>query len=233
MGLVSLTAHVSGTILTAAALNNNDNAIINQLNGNVEAVNLANLAVTTAKINTGAVTYAKLDAGVILGMTTVTGVSTDYIAISDTSDSGNIKKCLASDFIVVAATQAEMETASSTTVYASPGRVKYNPGVAKSWINFVGTGTPTANGSLNVSSITDNGTGDYTINFTTAFSAAGYAVAGVIQRDESAGANSASQVGIYRASGALAVGSARILTGDNGGTLVDPTLATLVFFGDQ
>jgi hypothetical protein len=48
----------------------------------------------------------------------------------------------------------------------------------KAWIHFNGTGTPSSNASNNVSSITDNGTGDYTINFTTAFSDANYVVAG-------------------------------------------------------
>jgi hypothetical protein len=38
----------------------------------------------------------------------------------------------------------------------------------RAWVNFNGTGTPAIRGSGNVSSITDNGTGDYTINFTTA-----------------------------------------------------------------
>lgn len=37
----------------------------------------------------------------------------------------------------------------------------------RAWINFNGTGTPAIRGSGNVSSITDNGTGDYTLNFTT------------------------------------------------------------------
>ena len=40
-------------------------------------------------------------------------------------------------------------------------------GVAKAWVNFNGTGTVAIRSSFNVSSITDNGTGDYTINFTT------------------------------------------------------------------
>ena len=48
-------------------------------------------------------------------------------------------------------------------------------GIAKAWVNFNGTGTPAINGSFNVSSITDNGTGDYTINFTTAMPNANYA----------------------------------------------------------
>jgi hypothetical protein len=41
-------------------------------------------------------------------------------------------------------------------------------GIAKAWVNFNGTGTPAIRDSFNVSSITDNGTGAYTINFTTA-----------------------------------------------------------------
>lgn len=63
MGLVTLTAHSAGQVLTAAALNNNFNAIVNQLNGSVEAVNIASLAVTTAKIATGAVTGPKIAMG--------------------------------------------------------------------------------------------------------------------------------------------------------------------------
>jgi len=39
----------------------------------------------------------------------------------------------------------------------------------RAWVNFNGTGTPAIRGSGNVTSITDNGTGDYTLNFTTAF----------------------------------------------------------------
>ena len=40
-------------------------------------------------------------------------------------------------------------------------------GIAKAWVNFVGS-TATINGSFNVSSVTRNGTGDYTVTFTTA-----------------------------------------------------------------
>ena len=44
----------------------------------------------------------------------------------------------------------------------------------RAWVNFNGTGTVAIRGSGNVSSITDNGTGDYTANFTTAMSDANY-----------------------------------------------------------
>lgn len=49
---------------------------------------------------------------------------------------------------------------------------------ARAWVNFDGTGTPAIRASVNVSSITDNGTGDYTINFTTPMPDANYAVIG-------------------------------------------------------
>jgi hypothetical protein len=41
-------------------------------------------------------------------------------------------------------------------------------GSAKAWVNFNGTGTVAIRASFNVTSITDNGAGDYTVNFTTA-----------------------------------------------------------------
>ena len=40
-------------------------------------------------------------------------------------------------------------------------------GCAKAWVNFNGTGTVAIRAAYNVGSITDNGTGDYTVNFTT------------------------------------------------------------------
>jgi hypothetical protein len=49
-------------------------------------------------------------------------------------------------------------------------------GSAKAWVNFNGTGTVAIRASYNVSSITRNGTGDYTVNFTNAFANANYAV---------------------------------------------------------
>lgn len=44
----------------------------------------------------------------------------------------------------------------------------------RAWVNFNGTGTVAIRASGNVSSITDNGTGDYTVNFTTAMQDANY-----------------------------------------------------------
>jgi hypothetical protein len=49
----------------------------------------------------------------------------------------------------------------------------------RAWVNFNGTGTVAIRASGNVTSITDNGTGDYTVNFTTAMTDANYAVNGL------------------------------------------------------
>ena len=51
-------------------------------------------------------------------------------------------------------------------------------GSAKAWVNFNGTGTVAIRASYNVSSITDNGVGDFTVNFTTALADANYSFAG-------------------------------------------------------
>jgi len=48
-------------------------------------------------------------------------------------------------------------------------------GVAAAWVNFNGTGTIAARDSNNVSSLTDGGTGDYTINFSNSMANANYA----------------------------------------------------------
>lgn len=52
-------------------------------------------------------------------------------------------------------------------------------GCAKAWVNFNGTGTVAIRASYNVSSITDNGTGNYTINFINAMPDANYSLSGI------------------------------------------------------
>ncbi len=56
-----------------------------------------------------------------------------------------------------------------------------NSNTCRAWVNFNGTGTVAIRADFNVSSITDNGTGDYTVNFTNAMPDANYAWAGSSQ----------------------------------------------------
>ena len=67
--------------------------------------------------------------------------------------------------------------------FDSSGNFRFNSGYGsvataygcRAWVNFNGTGTPAIRGSGNVSSITDNSQGDFTVNFTNAMPDAVYA----------------------------------------------------------
>lgn len=68
---------------------------------------------------------------------------------------------------------------SNTTWYNNSGPALGNVGTApvyaaRAWVNFNGTGTVAIRASGNVTSITDNNIGDYTVNFTTAMPDANY-----------------------------------------------------------
>jgi len=51
----------------------------------------------------------------------------------------------------------------------------YN-GMSKAWVNFNGQGTVSTRADFNVNTITDNATGDYTVNFSTPFADTNYCV---------------------------------------------------------
>ena len=72
-----------------------------------------------------------------------------------------------------------MSTLKADTIQSTGGGAATltNQTAAKAWVNFDGTGTVAIRDSFNVSAITDNGTGNYTVNFTSAVSNANYAVA--------------------------------------------------------
>lgn len=95
----------------------------------------------------------------------------------------------------IASTTVTMSAAAAATLSADPvsfyivNKVLAPATVAaqlcRAWVNFNGTSTVAIRASYNVTSITDNGTGDYTVNFTTAMPDANYAVAGVCGWDNS------------------------------------------------
>jgi hypothetical protein len=68
-------------------------------------------------------------------------------------------------------TTAEIAAAAVTTAKLGSSEAS---GLAKAWVNFNGTGTVAIRASFNVSSITDNGVGNYTVNFTTAMADTNY-----------------------------------------------------------
>jgi len=87
-----------------------------------------------------------------------TGITTPDI----TSTAGFDSADLTGDIAAARITDA-LNATGSAPIYA-----------ARAWVNFNGTGTVAIRASGNVSSITDNGTGDYTVNFTNAMPDANY-----------------------------------------------------------
>ena len=57
-------------------------------------------------------------------------------------------------------------------------------GLIKGWANFSMSGTPAFRDSINMASITDNGTGDGTLNYTNSFSNVNYAFSGMSSLDD-------------------------------------------------
>lgn len=105
----------------------------------------------------------------------------------------------------------ELTTASRKSTIDG-GSVLYPEFKCRAWVNFNGTGTVAIRGSGNVSSITDNGTGDYTINFTTAMPDANYSPIAIIKETttgnfgssvhvKSGGINSTTQLQVTTKSG--------------------------------
>ena len=99
----------------------------------------------------------------------------------------------------------------------------------RAWVNFNGTGTVAIRASGNVTNITDNGVGDYTINFTTAMPDANYAI---VFGCGSTGTGAPNAIGtIYNTSGALTTTTARIWIGaSNSGAVQDWTQNTCSVF---
>ena len=137
-----------------------------------------------------------LDASDLTAEATISGAN-DYLVVYDTSATAT-RKAIVNDVatamgivsastttqgIVELATSAEAaagtDTARAVTPAALFGGLNATGSApiyaARAWVNFNGTGTVAINAGGNVSSITDNGTGDYTVNFTTAMSDANYA----------------------------------------------------------
>ena len=111
------------------------------------------------------------------GVTTVQAGTAALPAITTTGDTNTGIFFSAADTIDFA------KGGTAVGQFDSSANFKFNSGYGsvataygcRAWVNFNGTGTPAIRASGNVSSITDNGTGLYTANFTTAMPDANYA----------------------------------------------------------
>ena len=80
---------------------------------------------------------------------------------------------------IVASTANEMETATATSSFVSPGRQRYHPSSTKAWCKFTSITTTAIVASYRVTSVTDGGTGTTTITLTDTFDSADYNVTGM------------------------------------------------------
>ncbi len=129
----------------------------------------------------------------------------------------------------------QLEAASTSTLVLKNGVANTPPTVqdsagtqigtfCRAWVNFNGTGTVAIRASFNVTSITDNGTGDYTVNFTTAMPDANFSVSGWARVSGSGGAFAGSN------DTALTTSSARIGTLNIAGSFADALFVTVAIF---
>ena len=112
-----------------------------------------------------------------------TNGSTDTQIISGVNGSGTY---LPLSFYTNNALAAQLDTSANLSFNSGYGSAAVAYG-CRAWVKFNGTGTVAINGSGNVSSITDTGTGTYTVNFTTAMPDTNYSVASIA--DDNGGNN--------------------------------------------
>lgn len=128
-----------------------------------------------------------------------------------------------------AATQAEQETSTSVITAVTPGRQQYHPSAAKAWCMFNGNtgGTNAPTVGYNVTSVTRNSAGNYTVNLTVPFSSANFCVTTTGVRTVGSGATvSATPV-------TLSTGTIVVITTNSVDATVDCDRIHVTAFGDQ
>ena len=105
-----------------------------------------------------------------------------------------------------------MSTLKVNTIQTTSGGSSSTPeqieqGRAKVWASVNGTGTPSFNDSFNCTSVVDENTGEYTVNFSITMANTNYCIVGMSENWE--GTNSDSYTGISERKGDRAVGSFR------------------------
>ena len=130
--------------------------------------------------------------------------------------------------------RAKIDAAGQLHTKDVPGTVKaaYS---ARAFVNFNGTGTVAIRSSANVTSITDNGVGSYTVNFSAAMSSASYSVAVTSSNSETTASNNMA-CGFHSpttsgyGSGSLTTSSIRVTNRTSSGNNVDNDCVCVTIF---
>ena len=183
------------------------------------------------QLQTAGTTAVTIDTSQNVGIgTTSPATKLQVTTASGTSSSIRINQTSNGDWqIYNPASSTDLRFYDGTTdrvIFQTGGNLQFNSGYGsvataygcRAWVNFNGTGTVAIRGSGNVTSITDNGTGDYTVNFTSAMPDANYAPVIATQRN---GINSAVW-GSVKYDSTMATSNVRIATVDVSPTAQDP-----------
>jgi len=114
-----------------------------------------------------------------------------------------------------------------TLTHSTAGSIATNyvvDGSAKAWVNFNGTGTIAARDSLNLSSLTDNTTGDYTASWSSALANASYSAL--------YGAGVVAVISAQERLHTIAAGSYRIEMNEDNSAATDSSYVMLGIHGD-
>lgn len=148
------------------------------LDASADVLAVVDTSVTTTK----KITYQELVNGVsTLGVLSAasTDAAADIIPIYD-NDATLAKKITVAQLLTLgsntAATQADQETATSTTAYVSPGRQQYHPSAPKAWGFITIPTTVSASYPAAGVSVAKNGAGNYTITHGITLSSTSYCV---------------------------------------------------------
>lgn len=119
----------------------------------------------------------------------------------------------------LSATQANQETGTSNTTFVTPGLQHQHLSAAKCWCLFNGSGTPAILASYGITSITDVGVGQWTLNLSITFSSANFSTT----------AASTSVLNAFSPASATTI-SCQTRNGSN--TLQDATAISVAAYGD-
>ena len=113
--------------------------------------------------------------------TIISSKTTGGGGLAVTGDSSGVLQLASGDGTTAVTIDASQNVFVGGTTQNTATAPVYSSTTCKAWVNYKGTVTRAINASFNVSSVTFNATGDYTINFTSAMVDANYCVSGIVQ----------------------------------------------------
>lgn len=194
----------------------------------------ANTDITSVYLNNTGLKVKDTDASHGLSIVPGSNLTADRTLTVTTGDASRTLTLGGDVSVDGAASQSQQETGSSTTTFVTPNVQHYHQSALKAWISFNGTGTPAVRGSYNMDGstpITDNGTGDFTLNIGTDFSGVTYVASITTGRGSAGGASGLHTFQIHNNVDPTA-GALRIQT-LTGGSVGDHEFTMVMFAGDQ